>query len=117
MGMPAPGAIVETDPPNWLATQSPDAVAARPVGPSPTGTVCATPFVFGLICETVRFPLFVTHTKPRPTATPAGPDPTVIFCTAWLVGSIRATVSSPESATQTASAPAAIDTGRAPTAT
>src|SRR5947208_17019311 len=61
-GVPAPGAIIETDPPNWLATHSPDAVAARPVGPSPTGTVSAMVPVAGSILDTVPSRLFAAQT-------------------------------------------------------
>src|SRR5690349_6475518 len=46
-------------------------------------------FVCGSICETVPSRLFVTHTKPPPIATPAGPLPTVIVCLTVSVAGSR----------------------------
>src|SRR5207237_185261 len=77
-----------------------------PSGPFPTGMVCTTSFVLGLISETVRWPLFATQTSPNPTATPAGPCPTGIVCTAWGFSSIGGRVPSPAVATPPAPCPA-----------
>ena len=56
--------------------------------------------------ETVPSRPLATHTAFPPTATPAGPPPTLIVCTTWfVVESIRETVLSFAFVTQTASGP------------
>jgi len=64
-------------------------------GPLPTGTAAATAPVRGSILETVESRSFATQTAPSPTASAAGPWPTLIVAiVSPEAGSICATTPS-----------------------
>ncbi len=84
-----------------------------PAGPLPTRIVSTTPplppFAFGSIFETVFSKLFVTQTKPPPTAIPLGLLPTgIVLTTIRFSGSIRETELPSAFVTQIARSPTAM---------
>jgi len=79
--------------------------AAMATGRLPTWIVSTTLSVTVLTRDTVPSPLLVTHASGPVTATALGADPTGICCTAWVAGSIRASVPSALSTAHTEPSP------------
>src|SRR5205085_8406233 len=99
------GSILETVASVELDTHTAPEAMATPVGVAPTGIAAWTvPFARSMK-DTVSSRLSATQIPPNPTATPAGPFPTLMVDTVPVEASIRATVTSDQFVNQSARAP------------